>query len=167
MTLELRPVRGTADIEWMRLVRNVCRTYMTRSIAEITPAQQATWWRRLTADDPHFETWKPNLLRDGLTVIGYGIAWHGERVASKRWPESRDAWWVTGGLLPQDRSHGHGRFLFEHLIAIAGLPCWLEVRADNVRARALYAKLGFVTVGLEDQVAGVGGGVITMKRVKP
>jgi ribosomal protein S18 acetylase RimI-like enzyme len=143
VTLAFKPVRDLLDVEAMRVVRNACREYMTRDTKEITPAAQAAWWANLTAGDPDFETWKPHLVWDGSTVLGYGILWHGERVQARQWAVWLNAWWLTGGLLPGVRGKGYGRWLFERLIELAGDHAWLEVRADNIRARMLYESLGF------------------------
>lgn len=152
MALVLKPVRDLLDVEAMRVVRNACREYMTRDVEEISSVAQAAWWATLTAGDPVFETWQPYVVYDGATVIGYGILWHGERVNDRRFPESHDAWWLTGGLLPQYRGLGYGRWLFERLIELAGVPCWLEVRRDNARARLLYDSFGFLPVGATPDV---------------
>lgn len=148
----LKPVRDQLDVEAMRRVRNACRAFMTRNVDEISFEAQQAWWAALNAGDPNFETWRPFLAWDGATVIGYGITWHGERVAKHEIPESVNGWWLTGGLLPQFRGKGYGRWLFERLIDIAGVPCWLEVRLDNARARLLYRSLGFVEVVSKNNV---------------
>lgn len=53
---------------------------------------------------------------------------------------------------PAHQGHGHGSALLEAVLAHARarqLPTvWLEVRASNARARALYARRGFQEVGL-------------------
>ena len=151
--LILRPIQDALDIEAMRLCRNACREYMTRGSDEISQSQQQAWWSRMTSTDPDFSTWRPFLAWDGSTVIGYGIVWHGAHVLrdpNPALPGAERQAWLTGGLLPQFRGRGDGRWLFERLVeharAFCGLPCWLEVRLDNYRARSLYARLGFVEV---------------------
>jgi ribosomal-protein-alanine N-acetyltransferase len=55
-------------------------------------------------------------------------------------------------VAPRRQSQGHGSALLEAVQAHArarGLPTvWLEVRASNLRARALYARRGFAEAGL-------------------
>ncbi len=54
-------------------------------------------------------------------------------------------------VLPEARRHGHGRALLEAVHAAwrrAGVATgWLEVRADNTGARALYQAAGWVEAG--------------------
>lgn len=51
------------------------------------------------------------------------------------------------GVLPAHRGRGVGRRLCEGLFAaVRSEVCWLEVRADNAPALALYAALGFSPV---------------------
>ena len=51
------------------------------------------------------------------------------------------------GVLPAHRGRGLGRRLCEGLFAsVRSEVCWLEVRADNVAALALYTSLGFSPV---------------------
>ncbi len=54
-------------------------------------------------------------------------------------------------VAPAVQGRGHARTLFEVLIALCrargARELWLEVRASNDRARALYAHLGFRQVG--------------------
>ncbi len=55
-------------------------------------------------------------------------------------------------VAPEQQRRGHARRLLGRLIGecrAAGLPAlWLEVRAGNRRARALYARSGFVEAGV-------------------
>ncbi len=55
-------------------------------------------------------------------------------------------------VAPHAQSLGHARFMLDALRALAGQrrcrQMWLEVRASNQRARSLYEKNGFRTVGV-------------------
>ncbi|NKI72918.1 ribosomal-protein-alanine N-acetyltransferase [Dickeya sp. CFBP 2040] len=55
-------------------------------------------------------------------------------------------------VAPAHQRHGYGRQLLEHLIAELErrdiLTLWLEVRASNARAIALYQRLGFNDVSI-------------------
>ena len=55
-------------------------------------------------------------------------------------------------IAPAVQSRGHARFLIDALIALCrssgAQELWLEVRASNVRARAIYERLGFAQVGV-------------------
>ena len=55
-------------------------------------------------------------------------------------------------VAPAVQGCGHARTLFDALIALChaqrARELWLEVRAGNARARAVYAHLGFAQVGL-------------------
>lgn len=53
------------------------------------------------------------------------------------------------GVLPAHRGQGLGRRLCEGLFAaVRSEVCWLEVRADNTHALALYRGLGFLPVNV-------------------
>jgi ribosomal-protein-alanine N-acetyltransferase len=55
-------------------------------------------------------------------------------------------------VAPGVQGRGHARWLIDALIALChenrAHSLWLEVRASNARARAMYERLGFVQVGL-------------------
>jgi len=78
----------------------------------------------------------------GAGLIGYFVAMEGV--------EELHLLNVT--VAPAAQGRGHGSALLEAVMAHArarALPrVWLEVRASNQRARALYARLGFDEVGL-------------------
>lgn len=141
--LHMRRITTLEDAQRMRVIRNQCRTFMTRDPREITEEDQATWWHRLAEMD-----------RTGLEAylffeeptgdvepVGYGIV---------RWPPG-ELPLLTGGLIPEARGLGYGRELFRWLMARVDGPCRLEVLLSNTTARVLYAKLGFVEVGAPEQ----------------
>ncbi len=55
----------------------------------------------------------------------------------------------TVGVRPDGQGVGLGRAMLRHLMTVAGdRRVLLEVRTDNVKALALYASEGFVTLGI-------------------
>lgn len=131
----LIPLRDIHDAQQMRIVRNLCREWMTNDQHEISETEQHVWWN--TFDRASV---RPMLYRleAGLTagVIGYGLA---------RFMNAR--WWLSGGLLPEYRGIGYGKGLFQDLAAYVhglGHEAWLTVFEDNLRARACYSAIGFI-----------------------
>ncbi|MEO7338400.1 MAG: GNAT family N-acetyltransferase [Caldimonas sp.] len=87
------------------------------------------------------------VARDGAAVVGWcdiQPGWH---------HTLRHCGALGMGLLPAYRGQGHGAALFNLCLARAvqaGVTrVELEVREDNLRARALYARLGFATEGVK------------------
>ena len=128
-----------ADVEAMRIIRNSCRQFMTHDTRDIDPATQVAWFAALDRDEM-----KPFVLRVGGAPVGYGLV---RRMAAR--------WWLSGGLLPPWRGRGYGQRLFGALAAVAGTPCWLDVRRDNAAARHTYETLGFQVVNGGEHDPGV------------
>lgn len=141
--LHMRQITTLEDAQRMRLIRNQCRTFMTRDQREITEEDQAAWWCRLAAlDFPGLEAYLFFEEPTGdVEPVGYGII---------QWPPGQPPW-LTGGLIPEARGLGYGRELFRWLMARVDGPCRLEVLLSNTTARVLYAKLGFAEVGAPEQ----------------
>ena len=81
-------------------------------------------------------------LVDGQdTLLGYFIAM----------PGAQEMHLLNLTVAPPHQGQGHARGMLDALAALcrdAGLPqLWLEVRASNMRARALYARFGLIEVG--------------------
>ncbi len=55
-------------------------------------------------------------------------------------------------VAPAAQGRGHARFLIDALIGLCrrqrARELWLEVRASNIRARAMYERLGFLQLGV-------------------
>jgi ribosomal-protein-alanine N-acetyltransferase len=55
-------------------------------------------------------------------------------------------------VAPAQQGRGHARFMFDALVSVCreqqARELWLEVRASNARARAMYERLGFAPVGV-------------------
>lgn len=147
----LQAVSTPAEVEAMRRIRNECRLYMTRDQDEISVEQQTTWFSKLDTNTTkpflywidsglHFtvEMIATGRLVQKYTAVGYGII--------RQDPRLNDRWVVSGGLLTQQRGHGHGHDLFKQLTARIHLEeadAWLEVLATNREAIKLYEKLGY------------------------
>lgn len=141
LKLFVAPVRTPEQAQQMRHIRNQCRSYMTRHTSFITKEDQELWWRGFN----------PLLMSAYLYLVdgdpvGYGlITCEGLKC------------WVSGGLLPNWRDKGLGRQIFEHLTRECWVEPWLEVRADNTRAKKVYERLGYRETGESD-------GVVTMRK---
>ena len=127
----IRPARGLEDAEGMRCVRNECRNFMTRDRAFISIPKQISWWTQLPKNI------QPFVVELSSEIVGYGLIMNENSKA-----------WLTGALTESTRGHGCGKRLFSYLISkVDKRTPWVEVLDTNVRARALYTKLGFVEHG--------------------
>ena len=139
MTYEFIPVTTIEDAQIMRKIRNECKRYMTRNTDFITKEQQVEWFSQINHDDI-----KMYLMKYQDEIIGYGYCRReGNEVM------------LTGGLKGCHRNRGHGKILFNHLIAAAedfGLRITLEVLNTNERARYLYDSLGFDPISTDGRI---------------
>jgi GNAT superfamily N-acetyltransferase len=128
-----RPVRGTPHDD-----------------VSVSPLVSEDWWSVATVTAPeHFAGAQEDAGRAVLQAIsrqcGYAVAHvEGVAVAVGRAVVDNDAVGVFSmGTLPDHRGAGHGRHVLESLCAWAGdagaTTAWLQVAADNVAARRLYA----------------------------
>lgn len=136
-TLFIWPAETLEHAEAMRVVRNSCRTFMTRSTHEISVEEQVEWFRGLDRDQtaPYIGITAdaPNPM-----MIAYGLI---RQIDGKSW--------LSGGLTPEWRGRGYGRLLFAELTRLVlkrRKTAWLEVRKDNGAAERVYRSLGFVQV---------------------
>src|SRR6185369_15142897 len=134
MRLVAHPVSSDEDVEHLRRIRNACAEFMTEATDQLSPEDQANWWA-VTKTKPN--TIRPFLysFKDSSEWVGYGLA----RIRN-------DVWVVTGGLLPEYRAKGLGYEVFSHLLSVTGLPCRLDVHADNIAGYKTYQRLGFKEV---------------------
>lgn len=146
MSIAIRNAVTWRDALGMRLVRNECRSFMTRDRRKISLWRQIMWWRKLP-----FEV-KPFVMEDNVIgIVGYGLVIVEPPLGL-----------LSGGLLPSHRGRDFGTQLFRHLALKAeecGVIPWLEVRGDNQVAQRLYQKLDFVEVSRAN-------GVICMQRTQ-
>lgn len=93
---------------------------------------------------------------DGLVADSttYVIEIDGERAGRLRVVRGPDAVDIAGiQLLPAHQGRGHGTYLIEQLLVEAhdaGKPARIRAEPDNLRALALFRRLGFTEVGTED-----------------
>lgn len=122
------------NLDTLRVIRNSCRQYMTNATDEIFSEQQKEWFKLI--DKNKTVVFLMTIEEEEKSVpIGYGLV-----------SFLNDHSILSGGLIEQYRDGGHGRALFEKLIAIGSENdrlVTLAVREDNVRARRLYERLGF------------------------
>ena len=68
--------------------------------------------------------------------------------------------------LPARRRAGAGRTLLQALIQTPGTElCWLEVRADNTPAIALYTREGFEHIAVRKRYYSDGADAVVMRKV--
>lgn len=91
------------------------------------------------------------LVPDSTTYV---IEIDGERAGRLRVVRGPEALDIAGiQLLPAHQGHGNGTYLIEQLVVEAhdaGKPARIRAGTDNLRALALYRRLGFTEVGTED-----------------
>jgi len=129
------PVISDKDVENLRLIRNECRNFMTRSTEEISQEQQINWYFNVNKDKN--KLFLLHKIYHGVVAdaIGYGYI----RIED-------DHVLLSGGLTESERGKGHGQFLFHFLIQNSknyNLPIKLEVLKTNSVAFSVYTKLGF------------------------
>lgn len=123
--------------------------------ADHAPWSAETWWEEL-AGVPKSRTYV--VASSGGTVVGYaGISWAAP---------SADI--MTVAVVRGMRRQGLGRALVQALLADAErrdvTEVFLEVRADNVAGRALYARDGFERVSRRRDYYGAGVDGLLLRR---
>lgn len=122
------------EVLTLREIRNTCCCFMTHNRNKIGVFDQFVWY---------YKTYLPEARRGVMKAI---IFYTGEPIGYGLIVEDKNKQWLTGGLLPQYRSKGYGKWLFKSLIAQCTKTPYLEVLRWNTRAIKLYEKLGFKTV---------------------
>jgi ribosomal protein S18 acetylase RimI-like enzyme len=133
--LVMVPVRTENDVERLRQIRNVCKDFMTRNTSEISYEQQQNWYKNINK-----EFNKLYLLHK----IYYGVV--GEMIGYGYIRVEDGVVLLTGGLIESERGKGYGSVLFENLVKNSepfNLPIKLEVLKTNMKAFAVYNKIGF------------------------
>jgi ribosomal protein S18 acetylase RimI-like enzyme len=144
--IKLVPVSWPWQALQMAQIRNTCRMFLTNDTSYIGPWRQLQWWWSIR-NDP---TTLPFLFIVGERTVGYGLVRY-----------IHAGWFVSGGLRPQSRGSGLGRYLFKELCAVVAAmnqTIHLEVLETNLRARKLYRGLGF------EDVTYVRKGVLLMRK---
>lgn len=140
----LRPIKNENDVETLREIRNACKNFMTRNTSTITPEQQQTWYANVDKDKNNLYLVERMSCGVIIDTIGYGYV----RVED-------DSVLLTGGLVESTRGQGYGSRLFELLLQESkkfNLPIKLEVLKTNMRAFAVYNKLGFRVVSDDGKI---------------
>ena len=105
-------------------------------------AYGAPWTRGNFVDSLHAGCLAWCLFDAQPRMLGYALAMQG----------AGEVHLLNLTIAPADQGQGHARYLLERLVdacASSGAEqVWLEVRASNQRARALYRRFGFTEVGL-------------------
>ena len=135
-------VTTSAEAENLRVIRNKCREYMTRSTSHITPEQQEEWFKTAFRK---YDLYIAYAIEHGVCLVdaGFGVVHKNE-----------DEFLLTGGLLPDYRDMGLGKVVFKFLIdqCHKSLPIRLEVLEDNTRALKTYEGLSFKVTGETDKI---------------
>jgi len=142
--LVMIPVQTEDDVERLRQIRNVCKNFMTRNTDEISYEQQQNWYKNLNKDDNKLFLLHKTYCGVIADRIGYGYI----RVED-------GAVLLTGGLIEVERAKGYGQILFEYLVKNSepfNLPIKLEVLKTNMKAFAVYNKIGFRVTGDDGKI---------------
>lgn len=135
-------VTTPAEAENLRVIRNQCREYMTRSTDFITPAQQEEWFKTAFRK---YDLYIAYAIEHGVCIVdaGFGVVHKNE-----------DEFLLTGGLVPEYRDKGLGKLIFKFLVdqCHKSLPIRLEVLKTNTRAIKTYEGLGFKVTGVSDKL---------------
>ena len=137
-----KKVLTESDAETLRVIRNECRTFMTRSTDYITKEQQLNWFKTAAKKYDLYIAYE--VLHGAIIVeVGYGVVHKNETESL-----------VTGGLLPRYRDKGLGLPLFKFLTEQCdnSKPIKLEVLKTNTRAFMVYSKLGFIVTSEDDRI---------------
>ena len=135
-------VTTPAEAENLRVVRNQCREYMTRSTDFITPEQQQEWFKTAFRK---YDLYIAYAIEHGVCIVdaGFGVVHKNE-----------DEFLLTGGLVPEYRDKGMGKLVFKFLVdqCHKSLPIRLEVLKTNTRAYKTYEGLNFSITGENDNL---------------
>jgi ribosomal protein S18 acetylase RimI-like enzyme len=140
--LVFKRVTTAAEAENLRVIRNQCREYMTRSTEFITPEQQQEWFKSAFRK---YDLYLVYGIEHGVCVVdaGFGVVHKNE-----------NEFLLTGGLIAEYRDKGLGKIIFKFLIdqCHKSLPIRLEVLKKNVRAMKTYKNLNFDVIGENDTI---------------
>lgn len=144
----LMEIKTETDVESLRILRNECRSFMTRNTNNISYEQQKFWYENLDRDNNKLFLVYETHYGVALSVIGYGYI-----------RNEYDCCLLSGGLSSDSRGKGYGSILFSFLVENSkkfNKPIKLEVLKSNIVAFSIYNKLGF-------RVIADNGKIITME----
>lgn len=140
--LVFKRVTTPTEAEMLRVIRNQCRLFMTRTTDEITYEQQQAWFKTAYKK---YELYIAYAIEHGVCIVdaGYGLIHLND-----------GEYLLSGGLVPSYRDKGLGCTLFKFLVDNCNKqqPIRLEVLKTNVRAFKTYEKLNFVITGENELV---------------
>lgn len=140
----LKEISNKSDVEFLRIIRNDCRNFMTRNTSEITSEQQLKWFESLNSDVKLYLLHKVE-----MGVISYPIGYGLLR-------KEDNSILISGGLIESERGKGYGGVLFQYLIEnckkFGNFPIKLEVLKSNIKAFAIYSKLGFRVISDDGKI---------------
>ena len=140
--LVFKRVTTANEAEMLRVIRNQCKDFMTRSTEEITPEQQQQWFKTAFKK---YELYIAYAIEHGACIVdaGYGLIHLNE-----------GEYLLSGGLVPGYRDKGLGSVLFKFLVDNCNKqqPIRLEVLKSNTRAFKVYEKLGFNVYDETDKI---------------
>ena len=112
------------------------------AVLAIEVAAYAFPWSRGNFVDSLAAGHAAQVLRDDSALLGYFVAMSG----------ADEVHLLNITVAPAVQGRGHARVLIDALLALCraqhARELWLEVRASNERARAMYERRGFVRVGI-------------------
>jgi len=134
----LRLAESWKDFRQLRILRNECREFMTHDQREFGLRQQFGFWL-------YHQTlgYRVYLLRQGDTPVAYGIIHHDKGFD-----------WISGGVAAAWRGKGYGKAIFSFLTNLAAKPAYLDVFWQNIKARNLYRRLGWIEFERVDTALG-------------
>lgn len=140
--LVFKRVTTSSEAEILRVIRNDCREYMTRSTEYISEEHQQKWFK--TAHKK-YELYIAYSMEYGAIILnaGFGVI-----------HKNDEDFMLTGGLLQDYRDKGLGKVLFKFLIdqCHKKTPIRLEVLKDNIRAFKTYEALNFKIISENDKI---------------
>jgi len=149
-----RPVVTLAPLRWWQLAE---LAELELEVFDVDPWTPEMFWSELAAG--------PSRYYLTASVAGQLVGYAGLAVTDD------EAYIQTVGVRPDQRGRGLGARLMIALLREArrrgARSCGLEVRTDNQTARALYARLGFVDIGVRRGYYQPSGGDAYVMRARP
>lgn len=122
MRLLPRPVQTPGHVEALRQMRNLTAEGFANFNGQISPEQQAIWWRENAG---RIKAW---LYFDEAGEVGFGLI--------RQHDDGR--WFTTVGILPEYTGHDFGKEVTAHLIRNCPGKCYGIARRDNPAAVKLH-----------------------------